>query len=450
MNKFDQHIKDKLSQQQVPPFDAWKNIEKGLDEKKEKKRIVPLFYWVGSTAACLILGVGVFYFAQNDAQLPHNTPQIVNQPSNQSKNKTNDKEDVIHTNQENNHNQPNRIEEPLAPYFKETQNTEGSSTFYSTKVQSKLNQPDVNVIYQELNSEDSHPSNFKNILGNEYNIAPKKSTELEEIKEKIVEEKSLELVIEENKKKKEEKIEVKKSAPIFAVSSFVSPSKMLESKSILSDQFNENNINNSVTMAYGAKVTVKVNDRLNVRSGISKIDMEQHTTNITAGVPSSSIISLSAQTNYSNRANNIAYNSNIRVFNQSDSHNQFTVFETENSTMEQKVQYIEVPLEIEYRLLNFNKFNLLATGGGSYYLLTKNTLSMSANNSKSTQKIGEATNLNNNSYSANAGLKLEYNLSPKTNINLEPNYRYMINPLDNVSSKNPSLLGLNLGFSIKF
>ncbi len=52
MNKFDQHIKDKLSQPQLPPMDAWKNIQEKLDEKEKKKRIIPLFYWIGSTAAC--------------------------------------------------------------------------------------------------------------------------------------------------------------------------------------------------------------------------------------------------------------------------------------------------------------------------------------------------------------------------------------------------------------
>ena len=34
MNKFDQHIKDKLSQPQLPPMDAWKNIQEKLDENQ--------------------------------------------------------------------------------------------------------------------------------------------------------------------------------------------------------------------------------------------------------------------------------------------------------------------------------------------------------------------------------------------------------------------------------
>ncbi|WP_298775385.1 outer membrane beta-barrel protein [uncultured Empedobacter sp.] len=123
---------------------------------------------------------------------------------------------------------------------------------------------------------------------------------------------------------------------------------------------------------------------------------------------------------------------------------------SETNNMEQKINYIEVPVEAEYKLASFDKFNLLATAGGSYYILTKNSISLADTNTKSRYKLGEANNLNNTSYSANAGVKLEYNLSNKSSINLEPNYRYMINPLKNVDTKNPSLFGLNLGLSIKF
>ncbi len=74
MNKFDQHIKDKLSQPQLPPLDAWKNIQEKLDEKEKKKRIIPLFYWIGSTAACLVTGISIYYFNQNDAVNVNHTP----------------------------------------------------------------------------------------------------------------------------------------------------------------------------------------------------------------------------------------------------------------------------------------------------------------------------------------------------------------------------------------
>ena len=81
MNKFDQHIKKKLSQQQAPPLDAWKNIEEKLDDKK-KKRAVPFIFWISSSAACIGIA-SVFYFL--------NTKEINTIDNNIVKTKTIDK-----------------------------------------------------------------------------------------------------------------------------------------------------------------------------------------------------------------------------------------------------------------------------------------------------------------------------------------------------------------------
>ena len=223
---------------------------------------------------------------------------------------------------------------------------------------------------------------------------------------------------------------------------------MLDSKSILADEFNDHTIKNNLTIAYGAKVSVRVNDKINVRSGIAKVELEQNTTNVNSGI-NMGVYALSASN--PKTANNITYHSNIRVIpDQSNQNAVMTMLSSDTNNMEQKVHYIEIPLEVEYKLASFDKFNLLATAGGSYYVVTKNTISLADVNTRSQYKLGEASNLNDMSYSANAGVKLEYNLSNRSSINLEPNYRYMLNPLKNVDTKNPSLLGLNLGFSIKF
>ena len=66
MKKFEQEIKNQLTTPQMPPLDAWENIQKKLDEKEKKKRIIPLFYWIGSSAACFIFGVGVVYLNQSN------------------------------------------------------------------------------------------------------------------------------------------------------------------------------------------------------------------------------------------------------------------------------------------------------------------------------------------------------------------------------------------------
>ena len=457
MKKFDQYIKDNLSQPQTPPLDAWKNIQEKLDEKEKKKRIIPLFYWIGSTAACLVLGVGVYYFYQNDTiNSSIKTPEIVH-----SKKKNQQETD---SNSEKDFNQIKSIENKINAdknIEKSSSNSVNQFVFgeeNNYKYQSK-NSENINLKNDHFISNDDifpnvfatkNPSNFTEKIFQESLHTNVKNEEITKTEENNLKENELELAIAEQNKKQENKIEIKQTAPKFAVSSFVNPSVLLDSKSILSDEFNENDIKNAVTMAYGAKISIKINDKLNLRSGVSKINLVQQTNHVNTGL-NTVIIALSTAENMSpQNTNNINYNSNIRVNSSATNSQTMMTVTTEANKMEQKIQYIEVPLELEYRLLNFNKFNLLATAGGSYYMVTKNTISINSSTSGLDFKIGKATNLNNTSYSANAGLKLEYMISNKTSLNFEPNYRYMINPLNNVNTKNPSLLGANLGFSIKF
>jgi len=449
MNKFDQHIKDKLSQPQLPPLDAWKNIQEKLDEKEKKKRIIPLFYWIGSTAACLVTGISIYYFNQNDAVNVNHTPtnEVVKTKSTSKESIKKDLNNIEHTKEK-----PfdNKIVSSVKKSSKSNQKTIQSSSSYFENIigESTLfsntipNQKEDKTL--ELSQKNSTQKD--NFVQNNSSINPKNEVSEKETNPKILEEKPLELVLQEEEKKKE-KVEIKQKSPLLTISSYINPTKVLESKSILANEFNDYNIKNNITVAYGAKVSVRLNDKINVRSGIAKVELEQNTTNINSGI-NTGVYALSASMPKS--SNNITYHSNIRVVGDNTSHTTMTMLSSETNTMEQKVHYIEVPLEIEYKLASFDKFNILAIAGGSYFAVTKNSISLADTNTRSNYKLGEANNLNNSSYSANAGVKLEYNLSNKSSINLEPNYRYMLNPLKNVDAKNPSLLGLNIGFSIKF
>ncbi|MDH1603443.1 hypothetical protein [Empedobacter sp. GD03739] len=449
MNKFDQHIKDKLSQPQLPPLDAWKNIQEKLDEKEKKKRIIPLFYWIGSTAACLVAGISIYYFNQNDAVNVNHTPtnEVVKTKSTSKESTKKDWNNIEHTNEKSFDNKivssvkkstesNQKIIQSSSSYF---ENIIGESTLFSNTIPNQKEDKTLELSQKNSTQKD-------NFVQNNSSINPKNEVSEKETNPKILEEKPLELVLQEEEKKKE-KVEIKQKSPLLTISSYINPTKVLESKSILANEFNDYNIKNNITVAYGAKVSVRLNDKINVRSGIAKVELEQNTTNINSGI-NTGVYALSASMPKS--SNNITYHSNIRVVGDNTSHTTMTMLSSETNTMEQKVHYIEVPLEIEYKLASFDKFNILAIAGGSYFAVTKNSISLADTNTRSNYKLGEANNLNNSSYSANAGVKLEYNLSNKSSINLEPNYRYMLNPLKNVDAKNPSLLGLNIGFSIKF
>lgn len=450
MNKFDQNIKNKLSQPQLPPLEAWKNIQEKLDEKEKKRRIIPIFYWIGSTAACLVAGISVYYFNQNGTRgiTPIPTNEIVKTKSTSNQELSNYSNKIEKVKAQSSLN--SSISSIVEDEGKKEKKIKNSILYFDELIEesplfSKTNIDQNESFQQKL---DSNSLNQKNNSTIKKSISQKNDILEEEILVNNQDEKRLELVLEEEKKKINEKIVEKKKSPILAVSSYINPTKMLESKSILADEFNDHNIKNNITVAYGAKVSVRLNDKLNIRSGIAKVELEQNTTNINSGI-NTGVNALSANTPKS--SSNISYHSNIRVVGNNASLNAtMTMLSSEANTMEQKVHYIEVPLEVEYKLASFDKFNILATAGGSYYVVTKNSISLADTNTRSNYKLGEADNLNNSSYSANAGVKLEYNLSNKSSVNLEPNYKYMLNPLKNVDAKNPSLLGLNLGFSIKF
>ena len=115
--------------------------------------------------------------------------------------------------------------------------------------------------------------------------------------------------------------------------------------------------------------------------------------------------------------------------------------------LNQRFGFIEVPLEIEYSLID-SKFGLNLIGGGSSLFLDENSISLDAQNSST--KIGKASNLNQISFSTNIGLGLDYELSEKFKVNLEPTFKYQLNTFDNASGVQPYFFGIYSGVSFKF
>ena len=313
MKKFDQYIKDNLSQPQTPPLDAWKNIEEKLDKKEKKKRIIPIFYWIGSTAACLVLGVSVYYFNTNNTI--NNTSKIT---------------ETVHSKNKNQQETDSNSEKDLKPIKSIDNKIKPNNSIENSSINSvkyivferKNNQKSQSKYLEKLNLKNDHLLSNDDIFSDVFIVKkPSEFTEKtveksfhnyvknEVIEENISKENDLELAIAEQNKKSENKIDIKQIVPRFAVSSFVNPSVLLDSKSILSDEFNENDIKNAVTMAYGAKISIKINDKLNLRSGVSKINLVQQTNHVNTGL-NTVIIALSTAENMSpQNTNNINYNS---------------------------------------------------------------------------------------------------------------------------------------------
>ena len=115
--------------------------------------------------------------------------------------------------------------------------------------------------------------------------------------------------------------------------------------------------------------------------------------------------------------------------------------------LNQQLGFIEVPVELEYALIN-KRFGVNLIGGASTLFLEDNSIAVVNNGNRN--EIGEATNVNNVSFSTNLGLGVNYKITSSLQFNVEPTFKYQINTFSNSSNFNPYYLGVYSGFSFKF
>ena len=236
----------------------------------------------------------------------------------------------------------------------------------------------------------------------------------------------------------------------WAVNSFVSPIffNSFANGSPISNEFasNEKTFNNSTS--YGVGVSYNVNKRLSVKTGVSNLNLDYDTENIAF------YSSFEDQSKISNT--NIERNSNGKYLvlkhekdiSKSVIENQMIPSNQNSGKLNQKTQYVEVPLELSYAILN-KKIGIAIKGGMSTLFLTENVISISGNDGN--MQIGKASNLNNVHFSSNVGLGLSYNFMKNFQVNVEPTLKYQINTFNkNAEDFSPYVIGVNTGISYKF
>ncbi len=237
----------------------------------------------------------------------------------------------------------------------------------------------------------------------------------------------------------------------WAVNSYVSPVffNSFANGSPLSDEFasNEKSFNNSTS--YGVGVAYNLNKRLSIKTGISNLNLDYDTENI-AFYSSFEDQSRIANTNIVRNANGkylvLRHEKNIAKNNEIES--QFIPLSENLGNLNQRTQYIEVPVEMSYAILN-KKFGVAIKGGMSTLFLTENVVSINSNDGN--MQIGKASNLNNVHFSSNVGLGFSYNFMKNFQLNLEPTLKYQINTFNkNSEDFTPYVIGVNTGISYKF
>lgn len=120
-----------------------------------------------------------------------------------------------------------------------------------------------------------------------------------------------------------------------------------------------------------------------------------------------------------------------------------------SNSLYQNFGYLEMPLMLRYKLLDrVIDFNLI--GGMSYNMLVSNSVHAMAGGNK--YDIGKTAGLNSFLVSSTLGMGMEYTVSDKISLNLEPTFRYFLNPFSNIGSSpvNPYSFGIFSGLSYRF
>lgn len=117
--------------------------------------------------------------------------------------------------------------------------------------------------------------------------------------------------------------------------------------------------------------------------------------------------------------------------------------------LEQIFEYIEIPMLVRYQLID-RKFDLQLMAGLNTGFLVGNSAYQSFGNDRT--RIGSTSDMRSVIYTPNLGLGMGYELSPKLQLRLEPQWRYSVESINRNSNVNyrPSTFGLYTGLNYSF
>ncbi len=227
-------------------------------------------------------------------------------------------------------------------------------------------------------------------------------------------------------------------APIFYGS--------LDGGSAVDPKFANNSVQSEVTMAYGIDVAYAVSKRFKVRAGVSRVNMSYSTQDIAfSSAPQAATLM------------GVKHNKNIQnmvVVQGVVARQHETKYETNaiapytTGELNQQMEYIEVPVEVEYALLN-ERFGINLIGGVSTLFLSDDHVQINSQFGKTS--LGESSNINNVSFTTNIGLGFDYDINKTLNFNIEPMFKYQLDAFSGATGNfKPYYFGIYTGLAFKF
>ncbi|MGB5242971.1 MAG: outer membrane beta-barrel protein, partial [Lutimonas sp.] len=218
----------------------------------------------------------------------------------------------------------------------------------------------------------------------------------------------------------------------------------LQQGSPISENLRNNAISSDEAFSYGVKVNYQLTDKINIQSGLNRLELGYNTKDVNLSIASSKYPNNNI--NAKNSAIYLSSSQNSRPNIESSTVAGKTDIEGE---LNQSFEYLEIPLEMKYNLFE-SKVGLNLVGGFSTYILTDNQVSFVLPNLNET-KIGEANNLNSFNFSGNLGFDIDYKITQDWFLNVTPMLKYQFNTFSNSSGNfQPYYFGVYSGVNYRF
>lgn len=487
--KLDQIFQEKLGDfETIPPEVAWENIKIKL-EKKKKRRMIPLWWKLSGVACSLLLGVWIsrtlLFDTRNDVMMQEGViqsaenPKYKNTPLQQSSKSTqivvakdssetgknvietlspsiplkkNNRVATIASDTKNKsttdliHTTKNSISKRKAIVGNTNETTNSTiHSINSNRLATKTDEKERTMKYQDANSktnalmEKEEKRNTAFDISNESTKLAVKDSSKHELPKVAEIKKTVEIAATENNeldkllKEKEDKTRKKEKIKRWQINTSVAPVyyNSLTNGSPLDPQFETNQKEYNTSQSFGVGINYALSKKVKVRTGINTVAVNYDTNDVSLNPT-------------------IAGGLNISIQGTPINIGEVGIFETRNPTgiINQKMGYVEVPLELSYQVVN-KRFGIELIGGVSTLFLTQNSITMKLEQEKI--NLGSANNLNTVHYSGNLGLGLKYGILKQLEFRIEPVIKYQLNPFSSSNTNSKTyIFGVYSGIGLNF
>lgn len=406
----------------TPSKKVWSNIEHSLLENQPKKTI-PLWRRLSGVAMIFILffagGVSYFTFNSNSGK------NVKNQVSTATNENTfSDADDT----KDNTEISPKVIE--LAQAEKSTRKPlkKAKSIFIKKPTHSVITtSTDIATIYKTIEN--------KYIINKEDFLEDIKSNDDEVLLSSN--ENPFEIITEE-KESNDKKWSVGTTySPVYY--------NTLTNGSPINEALSENSKSTDDAISLGLKVNYQLTNKINIQSGVNKLELAYNTKNVNATLSSAKYAANNINTD---KPGVILAPSSTKPLDDSQASANLKNKSNINGDLNQSIEYFEFPVELKYNLFE-SKVGINVIGGFSTYVLTNNSVSMVSQNYATS--LGEANNLNSVNFSGNFGIDLDYKINSNWYLNVAPMFKYQFNTYTNSSGNfQPYYLGVYSGLNFRF